>query len=223
METEALDKIDELLNNIPKTLTSVDDQRRQTRVTFDATTAPPKESVTPTLRQEGLPRPNPQSSIRTALIDKPIQTNVPSSKPQIDVTVFTTPTPRVQSKIGKTPLSIHQQKLRSQLSDKAVSRARIPLRTHMQLRTQSQRERVQLVRDDELGEYFNYRQLRRSVKHKQIWDISSANEFGRLAQGTKDGRVSGTNTIFFISKESVPKDRVRDVTYASFVCEIKPN
>ena len=164
-----------------------------------------------------------QSSIRTALIDKPIQTNAPFSKPQNDVTVFTTPTPRVQSRVGKTPLSINQQKIRSPLSDNAVSRARIPLRTHMQLRTQSQRERVQLVRDDESGEYLNYRQLRRSDKYKQIWDISSANEFGRLAQGTKDGRVAGTNTIFFISKESVPKDRVRDVTYASFVCEIKPN
>ena len=51
----------------------------------------------------------------------------------------------------------------------------------------------------------------------------SANEFGRLAQGLKDGRVKGTNTIFFISKDKVPKDRAKDVTYGSFRCDLKPN
>jgi hypothetical protein len=51
----------------------------------------------------------------------------------------------------------------------------------------------------------------------------SANEFGRLAQGLKDGRVKGTNTIFLISKDKVPKDRAKDITYRSFSCDLKPN
>ena len=52
--------------------------------------------------------------------------------------------------------------------------------------------------------------------------LSSANEFGRLAQGV-GGRIKGTNTIFFIHKHQVPIDRLKDVTYAKFVVELKPN
>lgn len=51
---------------------------------------------------------------------------------------------------------------------------------------------------------------------------SSANEFGRLAQGI-GGCIQGTNTIFFVHKHQVPADRWKDITYAKFVCELKPN
>ena len=51
---------------------------------------------------------------------------------------------------------------------------------------------------------------------------SSANEFGRLAQGV-GGRIQGTNTIYFVHKHQVPPDRWKDITYAKFVCELKPN
>jgi hypothetical protein len=156
-------------------------------------------------------------------IDKPIQTNAPNPRVRSDITDTNTPTPRVRSKVGKRPLTIAQQKLRSTLRDKVDNRARIPHQTHMQLRQQEQRELVQLIRDDDTGEYLNYRQLMRSPKHRRIWNISSANEFGRLAQGLKDGRVTGTNTIFFIPKELVPKDRLKDVMYGSFSCNMKPN
>jgi hypothetical protein len=50
----------------------------------------------------------------------------------------------------------------------------------------------------------------------------ATNEFGRLAQGV-GGRVKALNTIFFIHKEQVPKDRIRDVTYGSFNCDMKSN
>ena len=43
-----------------------------------------------------------------------------------------------------------------------------------------------------------------------------------MAQGV-GGQIQGTNTIFFIHKHQVPADRWRDVTYAKFVCELKPN
>ncbi len=140
-----------------------------------------------------------------------------------DVTDTNIPTPRVRSKVKKTPLTTQQQKLRTTVQEKVNSRARLPHRTHMQLRQQEQRELVQLIRDDDTGEYLNYKQLMRNPKHKTIWNKSSANEFGRLAQGIKDSRVTGTNTIFFIPKEQVPKDRLKDVTYGSFSCDMKPN
>jgi hypothetical protein len=63
----------------------------------------------------------------------------------------------------------------------------------------------------------------RSPKHRVIWNKSSANEFERLAQGLKDGRVKGTNTIKFIRKDQIPQDRRKDVTYGSFSSDMKPN
>jgi hypothetical protein len=92
----------------------------------------------------------------------------------------------------------------------------------MQLRQQEQREWIQLVRDNDTGEYLNYRQLVRDPKHQKMWNTSAANEFGQLAQGV-GGRVKATNTIFFIPKDKVPKDRMKDVTLGSFSCNLKPN
>ncbi len=71
--------------------------------------------------------------------------------------------------------------------------------------------------------YLNYWQLIHDPKHSKLWlKLLSANEFGRLAQ--RVGRqVKGTNTIFFIHKDQVPKDRAKDVTYGSFICNMKPN
>jgi hypothetical protein len=77
------------------------------------------------------------------------------------------------------------------------------------------------VLDEETGKMLNYRDLLRHPKYKEAWSKSSANEFGRLAQGV-GGRVEGTETIFFIHKHEVPSDRFKDVTYASFVCTVRP-
>jgi hypothetical protein len=62
----------------------------------------------------------------------------------------------------------------------------------------------------------------RDPKHAKVWSVSLANEFGQLAQGV-GGRVTGSNTIFFIQKDQVPIDRRKDLTYGSFGCELKPN
>eukprot|EP00804_Cyclotella_cryptica_P019044 CCRYP_014460-RA/>CCRYP_014460-RA protein AED:0.28 eAED:0.28 QI:0/0/0/1/1/1/3/0/673 len=53
------------------------------------------------------------------------------------------------------------------------------------------------------------------------WTKSSANKFGCLANSV-GGRVKGTNTIRFIRKRDIPKDRLKDVTYGQFVCNIQP-
>ena len=81
---------------------------------------------------------------------------------------------------------------------------------------------VNNIFDADTGKILKYRQLLTNPRYKTVWSTSSANEFGRLAQGI-GGRVKGTNTIFFVTKQQVPKDRIKDVTYVKFVCELKPN
>ena len=67
--------------------------------------------------------------------------------------------------------------------------------------------------------------LRRGPDSK-IWNKSLSNELARCAQGlnkhrkTSD-RIIGNNTIFFIKPHQVPDGR--KVTYANFVCTMRPN
>ena len=76
--------------------------------------------------------------------------------------------------------------------------------------------------DEDSGQMLKYRKLITHPKHCDVWLHSSANEFGRLAQGVGN-RIQGTDTIFFVHKQHIPQDRIKDVTYAKFVCELKPN
>jgi hypothetical protein len=78
-----------------------------------------------------------------------------------------------------------------------------------------------VVMDNDTGKLLNYRQLMRSNKHKHAWSRSSANEFGRLAQGI-GGQITGTNTIEFIFQHEVPAGWIKDVTYGQFVCTVRP-
>jgi hypothetical protein len=78
------------------------------------------------------------------------------------------------------------------------------------------------VMDANTGKLFNYRQLMRSVRHRQAWSLSSANKFGRLANGI-GGRIQNpTNTIEFICQHEVPTEQMKDVTYGQFVCTVRP-
>ena len=61
----------------------------------------------------------------------------------------------------------------------------------------------------------------RHPEYRKQWSLSSANKFGQLANGVGN-RVKGTNTIKFIHKSQVPKDRLKDVTYGQFVCSVRP-
>ena len=83
-------------------------------------------------------------------------------------------------------------------------------------------EHANEIFDDETGQLLKYRKLISHPKYREVWMHSSANEFWRLAQGVGN-RIKGTDTIFFIFKHQVPQDRWKDVTYAKFVCELKPN
>jgi hypothetical protein len=73
--------------------------------------------------------------------------------------------------------------------------------------------------DPDTGQSLEYRHLIKDEKTKHLWTRSFANELGRLAQGVAD-RHKGTNTIFFIGHDAVPKDR--KVTYGRIVVSIRP-
>ena len=77
------------------------------------------------------------------------------------------------------------------------------------------------VMDQDTGKMLKYRQLLKHPKLQVPWKRSSANEFGRLAQGVGK-RVKGTDTMRFIEEMEVPRSRRRDVTYGSFVCNVRP-
>ena len=68
-----------------------------------------------------------------------------------------------------------------------------------------QREQIHTVIDMETGELLEYRKLLHHPKFKEVWSLSAANEFGRLAQRI-DGRIKGTDTITF-NKSEIPSDR----------------
>ena len=57
------------------------------------------------------------------------------------------------------------------------------------------------VMDEETGQLLNYRQLLHRAKFKKQWSISSANKFGRLANGVGNRIKNPTNTI----KKTFPK------------------
>jgi hypothetical protein len=71
------------------------------------------------------------------------------------------------------------------------------------------------------GELLEYKQLIANPKTRATWTHSYGNEIGRLAQGMP-GRNTGTNTIIFIHKNQVPRDRAKDVTYALITTLIRP-
>ena len=54
-----------------------------------------------------------------------------------------------------------------------------------------------------------------------IWKTGLANEFGRLANGVGTQMPKGSNTIWFIDRQQVPRER--RVTYGNMVCDIRPH
>jgi len=75
------------------------------------------------------------------------------------------------------------------------------------------------VQDEDTGQILEYDQLLKHPKYKTAWNISAANEFGRLAQGI-GGRLTGTDTIHFIQRQDLPRNK--KATYGRFVCDLRP-
>jgi hypothetical protein len=169
------------------------------------------------------------TAINPAIIDKPLTINTPPPRVETSIdetSILNMPPPRVveSSKVDREKIMLNPNRIKFQqhISNSANNRARIYHRHQMALRNNNQSKHAQLISDTDTGNYLNYRQLMRDPNHAKVWSESSANEFGQLAQGV-EGRVTGTNTIFFIQKDHVPINRRIDVTYGSFVWELKPN
>ena len=80
---------------------------------------------------------------------------------------------------------------------------------------------VLAIMDKDTGKLLSYRQLMRNPKFKNNWSTSSKNEFGRLANGV-GGRIKNpTNTIEFITRNDIPHNRRKYVTYGQFVCSVR--
>ncbi len=78
------------------------------------------------------------------------------------------------------------------------------------------------VMDADTGKLLNYCQLMQSTKYQDARSLSSANKFGRLANGV-EGRIKNpTNTIQFIHQHEVPKDQMKYITFCQFVCTVRP-
>jgi hypothetical protein len=69
------------------------------------------------------------------------------------------------------------------------------------------------------GTSLEYRQLIHDEATFPIWNKEAENEFGRISQGV-GGRIEGSNTIFFIPRQTIPKGKV--VTHGRFVVDTRP-
>ena len=97
--------------------------------------------------------------------------------------------------------------------------------------TQQRTQRMQVVEnevhqalavlDAETGKMLNYRQLMTHQTYKKSWKFSSANAFGRLANGV-GGRVKGTNTIKFIRMRHVKKGANERCHIGKLLCLVRP-
>jgi hypothetical protein len=71
------------------------------------------------------------------------------------------------------------------------------------------------------GELLECKHLIANPKTRATWSHSYGNEIGQLAQGMP-GCNTGTNNIFFIKKDQVPKEQAKDVTYGLITFLIRP-
>eukprot|EP00804_Cyclotella_cryptica_P005738 CCRYP_000080-RC/>CCRYP_000080-RC protein AED:0.27 eAED:0.24 QI:0/0/0/1/0.33/0/4/0/743 len=79
---------------------------------------------------------------------------------------------------------------------------------------------VSAVIDNKTGDSLEYRHLIKHPKYREIWSRSYANELGRLTNGIRD--IPGTNTMQYIRKRDIPKDRLKSVAYSKIVVVERP-
>ncbi len=70
------------------------------------------------------------------------------------------------------------------------------------------------VIDDETREIMEYQHLLKDSRHRERWQRLFSKEIRRLA--------TATETIKFLVKAEIPRDRWRDITYARIVCNERP-
>jgi len=82
-------------------------------------------------------------------------------------------------------------------------------------------EILKAVLDKDTGELMEYHTLVKNPKYRKLYRQSYAKALGQLAEGIP-GKVTGTNTMFFINKTKVPADCWRDIAYGCVVVNYRP-
>ena len=232
------DTVKFLPNVIPIPKTNIDDYLRQSaQDIITILSAPP--STTALSLSAGDPVRNALLEIAQLLgraeplIQPTTNTSDDSSSPRVEKIekgIYGTQVPRVTNKPGTTQptaLDIGVNALAPQSRSLKNSRFhnttnhRYPLRSlHKHSINHSP-----LVSHQSLYHIFDANGKRLSIdsllvgEDKPLWVRSLSNEWGRLANGNTFGTI-GTNTITFLPYGDVPRDR--SVTYATFVCDVKP-
>ena len=81
---------------------------------------------------------------------------------------------------------------------------------------------------EEIGQLVEYRQLCKHPNYAATWNMSYSNDMCRLFRGIgkntegKGKRVEGTDTFFIIYYHDIPVDILKEITYTSVVCEVRP-
>jgi hypothetical protein len=83
----------------------------------------------------------------------------------------------------------------------------------------SQQHQANAVIHPVTGKEMEYMALMKDPQLQPLWTRGFGNECGRLFQGIRD--IPGTDTCFFITLTSIPKDR--KITYGKMVCDYKPH
>jgi hypothetical protein len=175
-------------------------------------TTPPSAPAPPTL-----PAPLPR-------VPAPLP-RVPEARPQA-APAAPAPLPRVQAPIPRVPEAqptaapaapMHGHNTRNRERRQFLAQAATQPTPHMQ-------HFVNAVTNPISGNKESLDSLLKGDNATQ-WATSLANEFFRLSRGGGKTRaptdsITGTDTIFFISKQQVPAGK--KVTYSNFLCDIKP-
>ena len=199
----AFEKIDELLNKIPKKIQAT----KEKQVTFDETATPPRETNVRTMTPATKPKSTATPSLEKATVDKPIPAHTPTPRVCKRIYSLRPAQPQFQGcTANQRRISHPKWQLQCKICKVATNQARLSHCHNMQLCQQEQHEHAQLIRGKETEEYLNYQLLIQDPKHKVLWNTSAVFEFGRLAQEVGGQIKQPTNTNFFIPKSKVPTD-----------------
>ena len=184
------------------------DKRRVTRSMTQDTPAPtqptPRVGARPVVA--GTPRRIATRRRRQKAVVQP----VPATAPANNTRSKTRAAAQAAARLNAPPASGTRaaQALRKHAERMAAAKSKPVQRrlTRRVARLENEVQRALAVMGKQSGRMLNYRQLMQQRDYKHTWSISSANEFGRLANGI-GGRIKNpTNTIEFIRKDDVPHE-----------------
>ena len=139
-------------------------------------------------------------------------TRVP--EPRVNETPIRMPEPRVNEQIQRPPPTVPVEQTEPLHS---YNLRPLPHRLANTIIDTDKQALANAIYDPKTGNMLEYKQLLQ--KDPNTWNKSMANEIGRLAQGIGN-RIKGTDTILFIKKECIPKNKT--VTYARVVADYRP-